>query len=56
MIDEPIMTKVVLPELIFREAQNQEQLKQLVLEYMSRYPNYTVKSIKDKMAICERKG
>ncbi|GAA0491054.1 hypothetical protein GCM10008986_16390 [Salinibacillus aidingensis] len=47
------IAKVRLPNWIFEQAQDKEQLKQLVLQYMQRYPNYTVKQVKNKFAICE---
>lgn len=48
-------TNVLLPSQIFKEAKDKDHLKKLVLEYMQRYPDYTVKSIKDRFAVCERK-
>jgi hypothetical protein len=45
--------KVLLPKWIW-EAKDKEHLKQLVLGYMKRYPHYTVKSVKNGFAICER--
>ncbi|MBB6446500.1 hypothetical protein HNR53_003159 [Bacillus benzoevorans] len=49
-------TNVLLPEWCFSQAQNTEQLKRLVLDYMQKcYPEYKVKQIKDGMAVCERK-
>jgi hypothetical protein len=55
MIGEPIITNVLLPGWIWERTRNKDELKTFVLEYMKRYPNYTVKSIKDHMAICERR-
>lgn len=46
--------KVLLPGWIFDQAEDNNHLKQLVLSYMTRYPNYTVKSVKGVFAICER--
>lgn len=54
MIGKEILTRVLLPERIFQEARDKVHLKELVLEYMKRYSNYTVKSVKDHMAVCER--
>jgi len=48
-------TNVLLPSWIFKEARDKEHLKRLVLQYMKRYPDYTVKSIKNRMAVCERR-
>lgn len=47
--------KVLLPAWIWEEAQDKEHFKQLVLDYMQRYPDYTVKSVKDGFAVCERR-
>lgn len=55
MFDKGATYKVLLPKWIWEEANNKEQLKRLVLEYMQRYPHYTVKSVKDRLAVCERK-
>lgn len=46
---------VLLPRWIFDQAENENQLKMLVLDYMRRYPDYAVKSVKNGFAICERK-
>lgn len=48
-------TKVLLPAWIWEEAQNKDHLKQLVLNYMSRYPDYSIKKVKKPFAICVRK-
>lgn len=50
-----VPSKVLLPESIFNQAKDTEQLKQLVLQYMKRYPDYRVTKIKDGFAICERR-
>ncbi|MEB6549115.1 hypothetical protein MXL46_08395 [Heyndrickxia sporothermodurans] len=47
--------KVLLPEWCWTTAKDQQHLKKLVLQYMRHYPHYSVKSIKDGFAICERK-
>lgn len=48
-------SNVVLPEHFWEEAKDNEHLKKLVLQSMQKcYPYYTVKKIKDGMAICER--
>lgn len=44
-----------MPAWIFEQAKDKEHLKQLVLEYMQRYPDYVVKSVKKKFAVCERR-
>ncbi|WP_433956959.1 hypothetical protein [Cytobacillus horneckiae] len=47
-------TNVVLPAKLWEEAKSKEHLKQLVLEYMKKYPDYyTVKRIKNQIAVCE---
>ncbi|MBW8350743.1 hypothetical protein K0H71_15005 [Bacillus sp. IITD106] len=48
-------TKVLLPSWIFEKAEDKEHLKQLVLQYMARYPDYVVKSVKGRFAVCERR-
>lgn len=48
-------TKVLLPEWIWEEAQNEVHFKKLVLDYMRRYPEYSIKSVKGHFAICARK-
>jgi hypothetical protein len=48
-------TKVLLPSWIWEKAQDKEHFKMLVLDYMQRYPNYDVKKVKGKYAICERR-
>lgn len=54
MIGKPILTRVLLPERLFHEARDKEHLKELVLDYIKRYSNYTVKAEKDHMEVCER--
>lgn len=48
-------TNVLLPAWIFKQAKDKDHLKQLVLDYMRKYPDYTIKSIKNGFAVCERK-
>ncbi len=55
MIDGNFKTNVLLPAWIWEKATDKNHLKQLVLEYMSRYPDYVVKKIRNGFAICERK-
>jgi len=47
-------TKVLLPSWIWEKAENKEHFKELVLDYMQRYPEYTVKSVIGRFAICIR--
>jgi hypothetical protein len=55
MIGNEFKTNVLLPVWIWEKARDKDELKTLILEYMSpRYPNYVVKSVRDHMAICER--
>lgn len=55
MIGKEVPTRVLLPGWIWEKARDKDELKALVLKYMERYPNYSVKAIKDHMAICERR-
>jgi hypothetical protein len=55
LIKEQVPYKVLLPARIWEEAQDKEEFKKLLAEYMSRYPNYIVKGIKDGFAWCERR-
>lgn len=56
MMDLNYKSNVVLPEWCFAQANDKEEIKQLVLEYMNKnYPDYQVKQIKNGMAVCIRK-
>lgn len=56
IIDYEVPRKVLLPRRIWEEAKNKEHFKQLVLEYMgASYPDYLVKKVQGRFAICERK-
>jgi hypothetical protein len=55
MIDGLYKTNVLLPAWIWEKATGQEHLKQLVLQYMQRYPDYSVIAVKNGFAICARK-
>ncbi|GAA0415308.1 hypothetical protein GCM10008934_02810 [Virgibacillus salarius] len=46
-------SNVRLPEHLWETAQDQEELKQLILQYMERYEGYTVLKVKGRFAICE---
>lgn len=46
-------SNVRLPEWIWEQAQDKEELKQLVLQYMRIYPGYVVKKVKGRFAVCE---
>lgn len=47
--------RVLLPLWIREQATDNEQYMKMIIEYMDRYPNYSVKKIKDGFAICERR-
>lgn len=47
------ITNVRLPDWIWEKAKNEEHLKELVLQYMQRYPDYTLIEIKGRFAVCE---
>jgi len=49
-----VSTRVLLPKRLWEQARDQEHLKQLILEYMARYPDYQIKSVKNGFAICIR--
>lgn len=55
MINNEAYHKVLLPEWIWEKATSKEHLKKLVLDYMRRYPDYIVKSVKGRFAVCERR-
>lgn len=47
--------KVLLPHWIFEQAKSDEnEIRRLVLQYMTRYPNYRVLKISGSFAVCER--
>ena len=46
-------THVVLPRRIWQDARDKEHFKQLVQQYMRKYPGYTIKKIDKYYAICE---
>ena len=49
-----VTTKVPIPNWIFEQAKDQEELKGLVLQYMQRYPYLKVKKIltNRRIAVC----
>jgi hypothetical protein len=47
--------KVLLPKRIWRENTTKEDIVTAVKEYMTRYPHYRVKGVKNGFAICERR-
>ncbi|MBP1950258.1 hypothetical protein [Virgibacillus litoralis] len=46
--------RVLLPKWVYDKAENQQEIHNKALEYMQRYPHYTVTNIKNGFAICER--
>lgn len=54
MIEQLDVYKVLLPEWIFETAKDKKHLEQLVLKYMTVYPHYSVKTIKNRFAHCIR--
>lgn len=45
---------VLLPPRIFKEAgDDKAELKRLIVNYMTRYPNYRILKVKDGFAVCE---
>jgi hypothetical protein len=55
MIGNKVPYRVLLPERLFKEAQDRDHLKIFVLLYMRHYPEYVVKSVRDGFAICYRR-
>ncbi|UYL94191.1 hypothetical protein PK52_gp42 [Geobacillus phage vB_GthS_PK5.2] len=55
MLNNPPTYKVLLPRWIWEEAKDEEHFKQLVREYMRRYPELTVKRVTNGFAICIKK-
>ncbi len=48
--------KVLLPAALFEQAQDKQELKQLIVEYMKRYPDYRIVRVKNGFAECEMRG
>jgi len=55
LVDNQDVYKVLLPQWIWERAKNKEHFLKFVLQYMRRYPHYSVKSVKGRFAICIRK-
>lgn len=49
-----VQTTVILPRWIWDEAKDKDHFKQLVGEYMKRYPGYEIMKIGKYYAICKR--
>lgn len=48
--------KVLLPAALFEQAQDKQELQQLIVEYMKRYRGYRIIRVKDGFAECEMRG
>lgn len=47
--------RVLLPLWIFEQAKGDEnEIRRLVIQYMTRYPNYRLLKISGSFAVCER--
>lgn len=47
-------SNVRLPDKFWNDAQNQEELKRLIVDYMKKnYPSYRILQVKGKFAICD---
>jgi hypothetical protein len=46
--------RVLLPKWIWKQAANKEEAKELIREYMKRYPHYRMVAVKEGFVICER--
>lgn len=46
--------KVLLPKRIFNKAKDEKEVQALVLDYMQRYPHYSLIDIENGFAICDR--
>lgn len=56
MIFDKAPYNVVLPNWMYKKAMDREQFMGLLNDYMKKcYPDLAVKSIKDHMAVCERR-
>lgn len=50
-----VPTRVLLPAWIFEQAKgDNNEIKRLVQQYMTRYPNYRVVKVSGSFAVCER--
>lgn len=46
-------SNVLLPAWVFEQAQDKNQQRQLIKQYMKRYPGYTILEVKGRFAICD---
>lgn len=49
-----VPTKVLLPAWIFEQAKDNDEIRRLVLDYMTRYPNYRIIKVSGSFAVCKR--
>lgn len=49
-----VQTTVVLPKWIWDEAKDKDHFKQLISQYMKRYPNYKIVKLGKYYAVCQR--
>ncbi|QPA60659.1 hypothetical protein [Lysinibacillus sphaericus] len=49
-----VPTKVLLPAWIFEQAKDNDEIRLLVLDYMTRYPNYRIIKVSGSFAVCEK--
>lgn len=48
------LSNVLLPEWIFTQAgDDKNELKRLIVQYIKRYPGYTILKVKGRFAVCE---
>lgn len=45
---------VLLPKWINEKAKTKDEYKTLVLQYMQRYPEYTITAVRNGFAVCTR--
>lgn len=46
-------SNVLLPNWIWDKAHDKQELQQLIIKYMKRYPGYTILKVKGRFAVCE---
>ena len=47
-------TRIVLPKWIWDNAENKQEFKRNISQYMKRYPGYRVVEVRKYYCICER--
>ena len=47
-------TKVLLPAWIFEQVKDNDEIRRLVFDYMTRYPNYRIIKVSGCFAVCEK--